>query len=47
MRLARSYDGTYNDLSVPKMGSVGSTFGRNLKPNFAPDLFDKPNPVTV
>ena len=34
-------------LSVPKMGSVGSTFGRNLKPNFAPDLFDTPNPVTV
>ena len=37
----------FNDLSVPKMGSVGSTFGRNLKPSYAPELFDTPNPVTV
>ena len=36
VRLARSYDGTFNDLSSPKMGSVGSTFGRNLKPSYRP-----------
>ncbi|MFZ3492909.1 peroxidase family protein [Streptomyces sp. 5.8] len=47
MRLARSYDGTYNDLSAPKMGAVGSAFGRNLAPVYQPDLFDVPNPVTV
>ncbi|MDT0449490.1 peroxidase family protein [Streptomyces hesseae] len=47
LRLERSYDGTYNDLSVPKMGAVGATFGRNLPPVFRPDLFDSPNPVTV
>ncbi|MFI8277438.1 peroxidase family protein [Streptomyces sp. NPDC085929] len=47
MRVARSYDGTYNDLSAPKMGSVGSTFGRNLPPVYRPDLFDTPNPLTV
>ncbi|WFP65884.1 peroxidase family protein [Mesorhizobium sp. WSM4904] len=47
VRQTRSYDGTYNDLSVPKMGAVGATFGRNLKPAYAPDLFDTPNPVVV
>jgi len=46
-RLARSYDGTFNDLSSPKMGAVGSTFGRNLKPAFDPGTFDTPNAVTV
>ena len=30
-RTARTYDGTYNDLSNPKMGSIGSTFGRNRR----------------
>jgi len=47
VRQARTYEGTFNDLSSPRMGSLGSTFGRNLKPAFAPDLFDTPNPVTV
>lgn len=47
MRLARSYDGTYNDLSAPKMGALGSAFGRNLAPVYQPELFDVPNPVTV
>ncbi|MEV0321810.1 peroxidase family protein [Streptomyces sp. NPDC050658] len=46
-RTARSYDGTYNDLSAPAMGAVGATFGRNMKPDYRPDLFDTPNPVTV
>lgn len=47
LRTARSYDGTYNDLSAPSMGAVGAAFGRNLKPDYRPDLFDTPNPVTV
>ncbi|MFP3991974.1 peroxidase family protein [Streptomyces sp. E11-3] len=47
LRTARSYDGTYNDLSDPQMGAVGAAFGRNLKPEYRPDLFDEPNPVTV
>ncbi|QCX75497.1 Catalase-related peroxidase [Streptomyces sp. YIM 121038] len=47
LRAARSYDGTYNDLSAPAMGSVGAAFGRNLAPDYRPDLFDTPNPVTV
>ncbi|WP_327433450.1 peroxidase family protein [Streptomyces sp. NBC_01236] len=47
LRTERSYDGTYNDLSAPKMGAVGAAFGRNLKPEYRPDLFDTPNPVTV
>ncbi|MFH8983174.1 peroxidase family protein [Streptomyces varsoviensis] len=46
-RTARTYDGTSNDLSAPKMGAVGASFGRNLKPVYRPDLFDTPNPVTV
>ncbi|MFC5212958.1 peroxidase family protein [Streptomyces coerulescens] len=47
LRGERSYDGTYNDLSEPRMGAVGSAFGRNLQPDHRPDLFDTPNPVTV
>ncbi|GAA0300002.1 hypothetical protein GCM10010302_43210 [Streptomyces polychromogenes] len=47
MRVARSYDGTYNDLSAPTMGAVGAAFGRNLPPVYRPELFDVPNPVTV
>ena len=46
LRTARSFDGTHNDLSTPKMGAVGSAFGRNLKPDFAQDVED-PNPITV
>ncbi|EMF52335.1 MULTISPECIES: peroxidase family protein [Streptomyces] len=47
LRTERSYDGTYNDLSEPSMGAVGAAFGRNLKPDYRPDTFDTPNPVTV
>ncbi|MET9293901.1 peroxidase family protein [Streptomyces sp. NPDC003077] len=46
-RTARTYDGSSTDLSAPKMGAVGATFGRNLKPVYRPDLFDIPNPVTT
>ena len=31
----------------PQMGAVGATFGRNLPPDYRPDLFDEPNPVVV
>ncbi|MGW9074330.1 peroxidase family protein [Streptomyces yangpuensis] len=43
----RSYDGSYNDLSAPRMGAVGATFGRTMPPVYRPDDFDSPNPVTV
>ncbi|MGH3588587.1 MAG: peroxidase family protein, partial [Pseudonocardia sp.] len=46
-RVWRTFDGTYNDLSEPHMGAVGAAFGRNLKPDYRPDLFDEPNPITV
>ncbi|UNO43183.1 peroxidase family protein [Streptomyces sp. MST-110588] len=46
-RTARTYDGSSTDLSVPHMGAIGSTFGRNLAPVYRPDLFDVPNPVTT
>jgi hypothetical protein len=47
VRQTRTYDGSHNDLSAPAMGAVGSNFGRNLQPAFAPDLFDTPNAVSV
>jgi len=47
VRTRRTFDGTWNDLSQPAMGSVGATFGRNLKADYRPDLFDEPNPITV
>jgi hypothetical protein len=47
VRAARTADGIYNDLSAPQMGAVGATFGRNLKPDYRPDLFNEPNPVVV
>ncbi len=47
IRTVRTYDGSYNDLSDPKMGAVNSTFGRTMKPDYRPDLFDRPNPITV
>ncbi|WP_204029802.1 peroxidase family protein [Sinosporangium siamense] len=47
LRTRRSYDGTWNDLSAPRMGAVGAAFGRNLAPDYRPDLFDVPNPVLV
>ncbi len=46
-RIARTTDGTNNDLSVPHMGAVGATFGRNLRPVDRADLYDEPDPVTV
>ncbi len=46
-RVTRTFDGTSNDLSAPAMGSVGSAFGRNLRPDVRPGLFDEPNPVIV
>ncbi|MEV5409034.1 peroxidase family protein [Thermopolyspora sp. NPDC052614] len=47
LRVRRSYDGGFNDLSAPATGAIGSAFGRNLAPSFRPDLFDRPNPVVV
>ncbi|WP_084773617.1 peroxidase family protein [Nonomuraea candida] len=47
LRTRRTYDGTYNDLSAPAMGALGSPFGRNLRPVYRPDLFDVPNPLVV
>jgi hypothetical protein len=46
-RVSRTVDGSSNDLSAPTMGAVGSAFGRNLRPDYRPDLFDQPNPVVV
>ena len=48
---ARTFDGTYNDLDDPLMGSAGSRFGRNLPPEHTypeqpPRLLD-PNPRLV
>ena len=47
VRVWRTFDGTYNDLSDPNMGAVGAAFGRNMKPDYRPDLFDEPNPILV
>ena len=47
VRAARTPNGSFNDLSAPEMGAVGATFGRNLKPDYRPKLFDEPNPLTV
>jgi hypothetical protein len=47
VRASRTFDGTYNDLSEPKMGAVGAAFGRNLEADYRPDLFDEPNPLIV
>src|SRR3954452_22482978 len=30
LETARSVDGTYNDISNPRMGAVGARFGRNV-----------------
>jgi hypothetical protein len=46
-RVARTFDGTSNDLSAPAMGAVGSAFGRNLRPDYRPDQFDQPSPIIV
>ena len=47
VRVTRTFNGTSNDLSAPRMGAVGSAFGRNLRPDFRPELFDEPNPIIV
>jgi hypothetical protein len=47
VRNVRAYDGSYNDLSDPKMGAVDSTFGRTMKPVYQPDQFDRPDPITI
>jgi Animal haem peroxidase/Catalase len=47
VRVERTFDGTSNDLSAPEMGSVGSAFGRNLRPELRPDQFDEPSPIAV
>jgi hypothetical protein len=47
VQVERTFDGTSNDLSAPEMGSVGSAFGRNLRPDLRPDLFDEPSPILV
>jgi hypothetical protein len=46
-RVRRTFDGTDNDLSAPRMGAVCATFGRNLPVVHRPDLYDEPNPVRV
>lgn len=50
-RMTRTVDGTYNDLGQPRMGSVGTRFGRNMPldqvvPDESPALL-KPSPRTV
>jgi hypothetical protein len=48
---ARTFDGTYNDLDDPLMGSLNSRFGRNVPPDHAyPEPDDRllePNPRQV
>ena len=46
-RSARTPDGSHNDLSAPKMGAVGSRFGRNLAADYQEKLFNTPNPIEV
>jgi hypothetical protein len=46
-RTARTYDGTFNDLSEPAMGRVGTAFGRNMTPVYQPKNFDRPDPILV
>ncbi len=47
VRTFRTYDGRYNDIADPNMGSLGSTFGRCMTPVYRPNLFDEPNPIVV
>lgn len=46
-RVWRTFDGTSDDLSEPRMGAVEAAFGRNLPPDYRPELFNEPNPVIV
>ena len=43
----RNLEGRSNDLSEPGMGAVGATFGRNLRPDNRPELYNEPNPIIV
>jgi heme peroxidase len=47
VRTARTHDGTFNDLSEPKMGCFGSAFGRNMTPVYEPEKFNKPDPILI
>ncbi|WP_352837599.1 peroxidase family protein [Mesorhizobium sp. M0296] len=47
VRTERTFDGTYNDLSDPKMGSENAAFGRTMQPKYRPDLFDEPNAIDI
>ncbi|MGO7964707.1 peroxidase family protein [Rhizobium ruizarguesonis] len=47
VRTQRTFDGTYNDLSSPRMGAEGATFGRTMRPVYKPELFGQPNPIEV
>jgi hypothetical protein len=47
VKTARTYDGTFNDLSEPSMGCAGSAFGRNMAPAYLPKTFDNPDPIRV
>jgi hypothetical protein len=47
VRTTRTHDGTFNDLSAHAMGSIGSAFGRNMRPVYQPDKFDRPDPILV
>ncbi len=44
-RVYRTHDGSYNDLSDPRMGAAGACFGRNMPPQVQPG--DSPNPIEV
>jgi Animal haem peroxidase/Catalase len=47
VRTVRTFDGKYNDLSDPKMGSVDATFGRMMPATYRPNTFDLPDPILV
>ena len=51
VRVARTTDGTYNDLDNPRMGMAGSRFGRNVPIEHTwpdpPDRIMQPNPREV
>jgi hypothetical protein len=48
VRVWRTFDGSFNDLSAPTMGAAhASTFGRNLEFDHRPHLFNEPNPIVV
>jgi len=35
---SRTFDGSYNDLSQPRMSAIGAAFDRNMQPVYGPDL---------